>query len=145
MLVDSQRDQKKALETRNAFAMKLHTIFSERDISEEKLRNVNTLSIELAKFKGYDSKLDIYSFKTEFEKLIQPITLKRYWVDTLKNNYLAGPAFTLVEKCEEIDKIWEKLINAYGNVKLLLQNKIGNLDKLDNLDTFTGEEKIPFY
>ena len=69
-----------------------------RDISKEKLKNASGLSIELARLKGYNSKLDIYSFKTEFEKLIQPIIQKRYWVDILKNNYLAGAAFTLVDK-----------------------------------------------
>ena len=98
MLTNSKNHQEKALKARNSFAMELHTIFSDRDISEEKLKNASGLKIELAKFKGYDSKLDIFSFKTEFERLIQPTIQKRYWIDTLKNNYLAGPAFTLVEK-----------------------------------------------
>ena len=34
------------------------------------------------------------------------------------------------------------MINAYGNVKLLLQNKIANLDKLNNLEKVKGDEKI---
>ena len=50
-------------------------------------------------------KQDIYSFKTEFEKLIQPNIQKRYWVDHLKKNYLGGPALMLVETIETIDEI----------------------------------------
>ena len=34
------------------------------------------------------------------------------------------------------------MINAYGNVKLLLQNKISNLDKLENLEKIKGDEKL---
>ena len=115
---------------------------SVRDISEEKLKNSSGLTIELAKFKGYESKLDIFSFKTKFEKLIQPQKQKRYWLDLLKNNYLTGPALVLVEKSETIEDVWTKLTSAYGNVKLLLQNKISNLDKLENLDKVKGDEKI---
>ena len=116
MLVKPRDLQEKVLKLKNTYAMNLHSIFTERDISEEKLRNSAGLTIELQKFKGYDSKLDVYSFKTEFEKLVQPRIQKRYWVDTLKKNYLCGSALVLVEKSEKIEDIWEKLINAYGNV-----------------------------
>ena len=128
LMVKPCLDQKNALEARNNYAKKLHSLMTERDISAEKLRNAaTTSSVELSKFKGYDSKLDVYSFRTEFEKLIQPSIQKHLWVDTLKNNYLSGPAFTLVERTEKMEDIWEKLIGAYGNVKLLLQNKIGKV------------------
>ena len=135
-------NQKKALDARNRYAQKLHSLMIDKDISEEKLRNATTCSIELSKFQGYDSKLDIYSFKTEFERLIQPTRTKRLWVDTLKNNYLSGPAFTLVERTETLSEIWDKLIGAYGNVKLLLQNKISQLDELENLGKVKTDEKL---
>ena len=80
------------------FVTKLNDIITERDISEEKLKHASGLKIELPKFKGYESKTDIYSFKTEFEKSIQPTIQKRYRVDHLKKNYLGGPALMLVEK-----------------------------------------------
>ena len=99
------------------------------------------MKIELQKFKGYESKTDIYSFRTEFEKLIQPTVQKQYWVDHLKKNYLGGSALTLVEKIETIDEIWAKLISSFGNVKLLLQNKVSNLDKFDNLGKVKRDEK----
>ena len=115
----------------------LFKIVKDRELTEERLKSAKGMDINLSTFNGYDSKLDIYSFRTEFEKLVQPNILKRYWVESLKKNYLIGPALTLVEKCETIDEVWKKLTDAYGNVKLLLQNKISSLEKLENL-----EEKI---
>ena len=67
---------------------------------------------------------------------------KQYWVDILKKNYLAGAALTLVDKSETMSEVWEKLTDAYGNVKLLLQNKISQLDKFENLDKIKGDEKL---
>ena len=142
LLKTPRSQQNKALKARNTYAMELHSIITERDISEEKLKKSGDFSIELSKFKGYDSKLDIYGFRSDFEKLIQPNIPKRIWVETLRKNYLTGPALTLVEKCETIEDVWKKLTDAYGNVKLLLQNKISSLDKLDNLEKIKSDEKL---
>ena len=142
LIKEPHLNQQKALEARNDYAKKLHALMCERDISAEKLRNASTITVELAKFKGYESKLDIYSFRSEFEKLIQPSCQKHLWVDTLKNNYLAGPAFTLVERTESLSEIWEKLTGAYGNVRLLLQNKIAKLDKFESLDKIKDDDKM---
>ena len=45
------------------FSNELGNLLRERDISEEKLKNVHHLKIELPKFKGYDSEMDIYTFR----------------------------------------------------------------------------------
>ena len=142
MLMIPLNHQEKTLAARNAFAKTLHSVFTERDISEEKLKHASVLTIDLPKFKGYDSKLDIYTFKSEFEKLVQPTTLKRLWVEVLKKNYLIGPAFTLVDQIQEIEEVWKKLIDAYGNVRLLLQNKLSCLDKHENLNKVKGDENL---
>ena len=142
LLTKPRRLQDNALSARNTYAQELYALISERDISEEKLKKSNGLTIDLPKFKGYDSKLDIFSFRSEFERLIQPATQKQYWVDILKKNHLTGAALTLVEKCETVTEVWEKLINAYGNMKLLLQNKISQLDNFENFDKIKGDEKL---
>ena len=67
---------------------------------------------------------------------------KTLWLHILKNNYLEGPALVLVDKLETIDEAWKVLTNAYGNIKLLLQNKIGSLSKMECLDKIKGDEKI---
>ena len=118
------------------FSNELGNLLRKHDISEEKLKSVHNLKIEMPKFMGYDSKIDIYTFWAEFEKLIQPVVQKAYWADYLKRNYLAGNALTLVEKIDEIDDIWKRLTGSYGNVRLLLQNKIsslGNQTVVENL------------
>ena len=56
--------------------------------------------------------------------------------------YLGGPALMLMEKIETVHEIWTKLTNSFGNVKLLMQNRVSNLDKLDNLGKVKGDEKI---
>ena len=142
MLKEPEALQAKALKARNRYIQELFSISSARDITEEKLKNLSGLTIELEKFQGYDSKIDIYTFKSEFEKLIQPKIQKRYWIDTLKKNYLSGPAFILVEKIEDITEVWKKLTEAYGNVRLLLQTKMNSLDKLGNLGLVEGDEKL---
>ena len=133
--------QDDALNARNAYAMGLHSLVSQRDISEEKLKS-KEMNFNLPKFSGYDSKLDIYAFRSQFEKLIQPSKQRQYWVDILKNNYLSGAALTLVEQSEDIDEVWKKLTDAYGNMKLLLQNKVSDLTCLENLDRFSDDEKL---
>ena len=142
MLVEPKKCREEALGARDKFAMEVHAILTERDITEVKLKSSSGLNIDLGKFQGYESKTDIYSFKSEFEKLIQPTMQKRYWADKLKKNYLAGPALVLVDKIDNIDEIWKKLIEAYGNVKLLLQTKMNDLDKLGDLDLVEGDEKL---
>ena len=80
--------------------------------------------------------MDFYAFKSEFQKLVELTVQKKYWANYLKHNYLTGSAFTLVEKESDYSKIWDRLFESFGNTRLLLQNKLGNLDtNWDNLDT----------
>ena len=60
---------------------------------------------------------------------------QRYLAEYLKRNYLSGIALTLVEREKHYGKIWEKLEESYGNARLLLQNKLGELEKLNCLNS----------
>ena len=114
----------------------------ERDISEQKLKNSAGLNIEMEKFKGYNSATDVYSFRTDFRKLVEPEVRKNLWADHLKKKCLAGAAYNLVVNIENIDDIWAKLIEVYGDTSLLLQNKLGSLEKFSSLDKVRDDEKI---
>ena len=142
LLEKPQKQKDETLKARNDYMKLLFSIVRDREITEEKLRSTKGLDINLPTFSGYDSKLDIYSFRTEFEKLVQPTTLKRLWVDVLKKKYLSGHALTLVDIIDDISDVWKKLIGAYGNIKLLLQNRMGSLDKLQSLEKISGDEKL---
>ena len=53
---------------------------------------------------------------------------KRYMPDVLKNNYIDSSALSLVKNIDDIDEIWDRLKAAYGDTKLLLKKKIGELE-----------------
>ena len=127
---------------KKAFYKKLQSILVERDITPNKLKNASTLKVEIPKFSGYDSKMDFYTFKSEFKKLVEPTIQKKYWADYLKRNYLTGMAFTLVEKETDYSQIWEILSQSFGNARLLLQNKLGDLDKIGGLWKLRDEIKL---
>ena len=91
-----------------------------REISKLELFNESKLKINPSKFSGYDSKLDVYTFQSEFIKIYKRTTPKRMMSDVLKNNHLEGSALSLVRSVDDIDEIWQRLKSAYGNPKLIL-------------------------
>jgi len=80
-----------------------------REIAKEKSFQVSSLNINLSKFSGYDSELDIYTFQFEFEKLYLKTTPKKMLPDLLKYNYLNDPALALVKCVDSIDEMWLRL------------------------------------
>ena len=120
----------------------LDKIIEDRDISEQKLKNSAGLNIAMEKFKGYNSVTDVYTFRSEFRKLVEPEVRKILWADHLKKKCLAGAAYNLVAKIENIDDIWDKLTEVYGDTNLMLQNKLETLEKFSNLEKVKDDEKI---
>ena len=146
-----ERMCEETISMREALNRKVTFLFEEtnrlilkNDISEEKLRNAAKLKIDLERFSGYESNIDIYTFKEEFKKLIEPTVQKKLLPDYLKKNYLCGSAYTLVAKLNEVETIWEKLINVFGNTHLLLQNKLSTLEKFSHLGKLKDDEKVVF-
>ena len=58
---------------RKRFQTDLSRLVVERDVTPDKLRNASMLEIEIPKFTGYDARMDIFTFKTEFKKLVEPV------------------------------------------------------------------------
>ena len=127
---------------RKDFVEKLQTAVTDRDISPDKLKNAATIKIDLPKFSGYDCKIDLYTFQSKFKTLIEPHVQKPYWADYLKYTHLEGQALLLVEGENDYSKIWEKLHASYGNTRLLLQNKLSELEKIGGLWKVKGNEKL---
>ena len=123
------------------FVDNLAAVIKSRDISERKLKNSAGLKIELKKFKGYESEVDIYSFRSSFKKLVEPNVQETLWPEYLKKNYLAGAALNLVQKIDSMETIWEKLFEVYGNARLLLQNKLSSLGKIVSLEKIKKDDQ----
>ena len=115
-----------------------------RDLSVEKIRNALGLRVEIPRFTGHDSELDIYTFREKFEKFVAPYIQRPLLPDTLKFNYLGTPAVNLVKELDNIDEIWERLTKFYGNARLLLYNKLGELSEMECLDEIRGEENLVY-
>ena len=125
-----------------AFAKNLEQAIKDGDFSEEKLKMGMGLKIHIPKFTGYDLDLDIYTFRADFGTLIEPVLQCKLWVDYLRRNCLAGVALMIIGKIENIDVIWKRLIESFGNTRIFLQNKVSALENIDGLWIALGEEKI---
>ena len=72
--LDSATKARDALNMKKkAYIQKLQEVVHVRDISADKLRNANTIPIKLEKFTGYDCKIDLFTFQSEFKKLVEPV------------------------------------------------------------------------
>ena len=111
----------------------LEAQIKERELLKEKAFQTSALNINIPMFKGYQSTVDIYTFQSEFEKLYLRTTPKKLLPDLLKNNYLGEPALSMVKSQEDIDEIWRRLKKAYGDKKVLLQNKLSCVVKIGNM------------
>ena len=110
------------------FVRTLNREVSSCEINKDRSFNKVTLNIKLDKFSGYESKSEIYTSKTEFEKIHLQATPKRLLPDLLKNNFLAEPASLFVNHIDNVDLIWERLESAYGNPKTtLIKKRFSNL------------------
>ena len=115
---------------------------SGRDISEKKLAASAGLKIECKKFSRHDCPTDIYTYRADLKKFVEPFVQKCLWGDYLKKNLLLGSALNLVTKIDDVDEIWEKLTEVYGDAALLLQKKLLSLEKLTNMEKLKDDAKI---
>ena len=127
---------------KNAFLKDLDFEVDQRELSKRDLIKEGKLNIDLGKFSGYDSVMDIYTFQSEFEKLYLRTTTKRMLPDLLINNHLSDPALSLVKHVESITEIWERLKTTYGDTKLLLSRKVATLDNIAQLGKTKDPEKL---
>ena len=81
----AKRDRVAAL--KKDFQKNLSRILVDRDVTPDKLKNATSLDIELGKFSGYDSPIDFFTFKSDFQRVKEPTVQKKYLADYLKKNH----------------------------------------------------------
>jgi len=114
----------------------------QREIDKKAIFNASTLNIKLAKFKGYNSSTDYYTFKSDFEKLYLKTTPRSMLHDLLKNNFLEDQALLLVKNVDDIDDIWDRLKIAYGDHNMMLSKKLAEVNKLEGITKTRDPDKI---
>ena len=127
---------------KESYCKKLWKEIEKNDILKHESLDSIKLNIKIDKFYGYDSSVDIFTFKSNFEKVYKRSTPKNLLPDLLKFNYLQGPALALIKNVDDIDNIWDRLCKSYGNPKILLNKKLTNLHKINNLWKFKDPEKL---
>ena len=115
------------------YVVDLDEQISEREIHKQKKFNASTLNIKIAKFGGYSATQDIYTFQDDFEKVHLKLTPKSLLPDLLKNNYLEGSALSLVKDVNDIDDMWIRLKEAYGDSKLMLSKKMSQFTDMEHI------------
>ena len=113
-----------------------------REITKQQLFSESKLRINLPTFSGYESKVDIYTFQSEFRKVHKRTTPTRMIPDDLKTNLLEGSALSLIHSLNDIGEIWARLNATYGDPKLLLKRKLAENGKINNLWKTRDTEKI---
>ena len=111
----------------------------DRDISEEKIKNSSLLGIKLSIFEGYNSPLDFYTFKSKFNTLIASRVKACLLPDYLKSNYLSSQALQLVKEMDNMDEIWGRLEECFGDVATLLNLKLEKVGSCTPLVKVKGE------
>ena len=117
---------------RSTFNQSLNQQIKDRDVYKQKLFNTSKLNINLQKFFGADTD-DFYTFKDKFDKLHLHTTPKHLLPELLKNNFLKGPALSMVKSMTDIDEIWRQLKFAYGDVRIMLARRIKHVAAMEPL------------
>ena len=88
--------------------------------------------VEIPTFSGdHGDKFDYYSFKDEYEQYLKTKSYsKSDQLRVLQRSALKGAAKAACLDFTDINEVWDYLKNTYGNVRILLANKIMELKKL---------------
>ena len=122
--------EKECRDSLGAYKEMLEDEVASRNVSKERLSSIDSLNISMGKFSGFGSAMDIYTFQTEFGKLVVPNVTAKRLPDYLKYNHLDGAALTLVKGLDTMSEIWKRLKEAYGDTDVLLRSKLREVESL---------------
>ncbi|XP_066917852.1 uncharacterized protein [Clytia hemisphaerica] len=118
------------IKSRAAYHVKINDEVKLREFDKLESFKKSRLNIKLPQFTGYDSKIDIYTFIDEFDKLHSDSVPKSLQPEFLKNNYLDKQALAIVKSLDNIKDIWDRLKQIFGDKEVLLQHKLHELMEL---------------
>ena len=127
---------------KNVYTSNVNEEMKIREVDKKKEFNASLLNIKLSKYKGYESKHDIYTFQSEFEKLYLKSTPVSLLPDLLKNNFLEDPALLLVKNVDNMEEIWKRLKDAFGDTKTMLSKKLSELKNIEGTWKLKDPSKV---
>ena len=113
-----------------------------RELHKLETFKTSYLNFKLPKFKGYDSAMDIFTFKSAIKKFYEKRTPRTMLPDLLTNNYLEDPALSLVKSVKDISEIRDRLKLAYGDPRSMLKKEISEISKFTALWKFKEPKKL---
>ena len=141
-LEELQTKYAKLLSIKDLYAIRLQKEVTSRELDDrQKSYDTTKINIQLPKFGGYKSIMDFYTFKSNFER-IHKKTPKSALRDLLVHNFLENPALILVKDVKEIDDIWTRLQDAYGDCKVMLKRKLSEIDSMEGIWSYKNPEKM---
>ena len=117
-----------------AFENKLIADLETNDLTEQKMKYAHSTKFNF-KFSGsLDRNMDYYTFKTKFTKAYTNHP-KNLLVEIITSNHLEGKARECVGSLEDIEEIWQRLKDNFGNTELMLQHHFKKLSQLGLMKT----------
>ena len=98
------------------------------DLTDDKLKLAESTTIDIGHFGGEPGE-DFYTFISKFVRAYQRHP-KGLMVDWLKNNHLTGNAKSCVGSLDDLENIWKRLRDNYGNTEQMLLYYFGEINKL---------------
>ena len=126
-----KNDYEKLFQLRIEYEKSINDELKFRELDKLDRFKRSQLNIKLPTFTGYDASTDIYTFNSEFDKLYSDTVPKTLQPDLLKNNHLGKHALALVKNVDNINDIWTRLKNAFGDRDMLLSYKLSTLASID--------------
>ena len=120
-----EKDMTRTEEKKIEYEALLMKEMQDRELTRNKIQDIKN-EIKLAVYSGYGSEMDYYSFRSQFTNKYRRYT-SRDQIDILKNTYLKGEAFNTVKELNELDKIWERLKDEFGNPSRILKEKMSEM------------------
>ena len=99
------------------------------------------MKLSLKNLRGISQKLIFTRFKVSLRSVTRKNVRKKLLPDYLKNNYLEGAALSLVNSTDNLDNIWIRLKEAYGDTELPLGNKLHKIVKMGEIWKIREREK----
>ncbi len=118
-----------------AYEKKVYDDLVANDLTDDKRKLAELTTIDIGYFSGELGE-DFYTFKSKFLKAYERHP-KSLMVDWLKNNHLKGKAKSCVGSLDEIDGIWKRLKDNYGNTEQML---LYHFDRINRLGTMNKQK-----